>query len=324
MSKDSNLTNLKYVLADLYPFKENSYSIVQDAGLPLWQINWQNQGIDNWSEILREATNQEKVKDIIQAALKRHPKNPFLLSAFAGTLTPAQDLVSEDLSWENTETIDTLEALTGKQSTFLPVHWLELGTQCARSVAKVVRADQKYGTGFLTKNNLFITNHHVLSTIDEARMACLYFNFQNSADGLGHELTKIEFDPDNGFKTSEQNDWTCIRVKGDANIDWGAIPLRPVDITRGQRANIIQHPGGLEKQIAIYNNRVTDVQTTHVRYLTDTLTGSSGSPVFDDNWHLIALHYQAGGITAIGPKHYVYPNKGINIHCFLKDVEQMI
>jgi Trypsin-like peptidase domain/Effector-associated domain 1 len=324
MAWDANLTNLKYVLADYFPFKEGSYSIVRDAGLPLGQISWQDKGINNWSEILNEADKQGKVSAVVQVALRQYPQDPFLLSALKGTLTPVQNLVDETLSWENTETVETLEVLMGERSTFLPVHWLELGAQCARSVAKVVHPNKAYGTGFLTLNNIFVTNNHVLETIDQARKALIYFNDQANADGLGYIPTKFEIDPDKGFKTSVENDWTFVRVKGDANADWGAIVVEPVEIELKQRANIIQHPGGESKQIAIYNNRVTEVSETYIRYTTDTLGGSSGSPVFDDEWHLIALHQKAGYSKVIGSKRIIRPNKGININCLLVDLKQML
>ena len=57
----------------------------------------------------------------------------------------------------------------------------------------------------------------------------------------------------------------------------------------------MQHPKGELKQIVIRNNTLVDLpdppldQFAH--YETDTEQGSSGSPVFNDEWEVIALHH---------------------------------
>ena len=50
-----------------------------------------------------------------------------------------------------------------------------------------------------------------------------------------------------------------------------------------------------------------------VQYLTDTLPGSSGSPVFDKDWRLVALHHSGGWITEPGSKETFYRNEGIHV-----------
>jgi endonuclease G len=62
-------------------------------------------------------------------------------------------------------------------------------------------------------------------------------------------------------------------------------------IGRGDFASIIQHPGGKEKQIAIRKNEVVSIdQPDAILYVSDTAQGSSGAPVFNDQWQVIALH----------------------------------
>ena len=54
---------------------------------------------------------------------------------------------------------------------------------------------------------------------------------------------------------------------------------------------IVQHPGGEKKQIALRENRIVDVLDAFLHYEADTEPGSSGSPVFDDGWEVVALHH---------------------------------
>src|SRR5919202_1710354 len=75
----------------------------------------------------------------------------------------------------------------------------------------------------------------------------------------------------------------------------------------GEYVNIIQHPGGEPKQLALRENQLVDVLPDFLHYETDTAPGSSGSPVFNDQWEVVALHHSgvprkdaAGNILAIG------------------------
>jgi endonuclease G len=56
-------------------------------------------------------------------------------------------------------------------------------------------------------------------------------------------------------------------------------------------ASIIEHPDGREKQISIRENKVINIDLPDsILYVSDTAVGSSGAPVFNDQWQVIALH----------------------------------
>ncbi|NER21131.1 MAG: hypothetical protein F6J96_10545 [Symploca sp. SIO1C2] len=58
----------------------------------------------------------------------------------------------------------------------------------------------------------------------------------------------------------------------------------------GDLVTIIQHPRGKKKQqIVLNDNRVTGLSWRDLDYRADTEYGSSGSPVFNMNWELVAL-----------------------------------
>ena len=74
---------------------------------------------------------------------------------------------------------------------------------------------------------------------------------------------------------------------------------------------IAQHPDGKPLKLAIDTESVIGVNTnrTRVRYATNTEAGSSGSPVFDLDWKLVALHH-------LGDPAYDHPaayNQGVPI-----------
>ncbi len=92
------------------------------------------------------------------------------------------------------------------------------------------------------------------------------------------------------------------------------IPMRsnvtyPIDL----RLNVIQHPQGRKKEVVIQQNKLNDVHTNIIHYFSDTDYGSSGSPVFNNTWDLMALH------------HARYPqeqtNEGIRIDKIVTDLQ---
>ncbi len=92
-------------------------------------------------------------------------------------------------------------------------------------------------------------------------------------------------------------DWVIRppRVCTVAGESWGYLRL-PSSITYalGEHLNIVQHPRGRRKEVALQKNNITNIYTSRIRYTTDTDPGSSGSPVFNNQWDLIAIHHAAG------------------------------
>lgn len=313
MPWNETLTALDHVLARLYPTVEDSYRIVAAAGIPPEFVAFQRRAIDNWFQILIEANNRNKVLDVVRLVLEQYPDDPILIQAQKGDLIRLKGPEIKDKNWKATLPDDAIEKIMGQQSTFLPLSFLEVGLLRARAVARVVLKSGK-GSGFLTQNNILVTNNHVIENEQEAREAIVQFNYQQNMRGLDLEPVDFRLEPDHGFKTSTEDDWTLVRIKGDANADWGMIELKPVDIKNLDTVNIIQHPGGGPKQIALYHNFVTYRDDKRLQYLTDTLPGSSGSPVFDSQWNPVALHHSGGWMLEPGTKNQVYRNEGININ----------
>jgi len=313
MAWNEKLTALHYVLANLYPFRDESIRLVNEAGLRPAFITFDNKAINNWHNILVEADKTVRILNLIQAVRRDYPDNPILIQAEKAEIENLPSLpnssgpkIDNELPWKADLSGDSIEKIMGKQSTLLPISFLEIGLQRARSVARVQLQNGGLGSGFLTVENIFVTNHHVLDTAEQAAAATLQFNYQQTPVGLDLEPVAFGLKPSAGFVTSKTDDWTLVRVDGNANSEWGAINIDPIDVSQAQRVNIIQHPSGGPKQIALYHNVVAFADDRRVQYLTDTLPGSSGSPVFDDHWRLVALHHSGGWIVQPGTKRSVF------------------
>jgi endonuclease G, mitochondrial len=105
----------------------------------------------------------------------------------------------------------------------------------------------------------------------------------------------VNLDPDRFFLADEDLDFALVAVGAtpDELADFGFNRVREDegDATVGRFVTIVQHPRGEKKQIALRENRIVDVLDSFVHYEADTEPGSSGSPVFDDGWEVVALHH---------------------------------
>jgi V8-like Glu-specific endopeptidase len=61
-----------------------------------------------------------------------------------------------------------------------------------------------------------------------------------------------------------------------------------------------------------------------VQYLTDTMPGSSGSPVFNDKWELIVLHHSGGWLPEPSTKSTHFRNEGIRVSAIAADLPDWV
>ena len=173
--------------------------------------------------------------------------------------------------------------------------WLERGRRAGRAVCKV-HAPAGGGTGFLVGPNLLMTCNHVLSHADAAERTFIEFNYQDEEPGGAADSVRYRLDP-SVFHTSPHHklDYTLVGVAPHPDRPpletWGHLRLNAnADPVPGENIVLIGHPGGMPKQVVLTGSRVTEVSGHTLRYTTDTLRGSSGSPVFNDLWQVVAIH----------------------------------
>src|SRR5437868_3833498 len=96
-----------------------------------------------------------------------------------------------------------------------------------------------------------------------------FLSYEDTETGLLRQPVVFKLDPDNGFTTSpvEEDDWTLVRVRDDANRDWGAIDLEPTDVSVRDLVTLIHHPAGGPKRIALFHNMITYVDKSRVQYV---------------------------------------------------------
>ncbi len=182
----------------------------------------------------------------------------------------------------------------------LGVGYLEGGVRAASAVGRVNIRDDRgrltgYGTGSLVSPELLLTNHHVLPDAATAGFSVIEFDYQDGVDGLPRPVRAFRLDPGRFFVADEDLDFALVAVQASAD-DLAAFGYNRLIGTEGKAivgdfVTIVQHPQGDKKKVALRENRVVDVLEQFLHYETDTEPGSSGSPVFNDQWEVVALHH---------------------------------
>jgi endonuclease G len=212
-------------------------------------------------------------------------------------------LESFDLT-EGPSELPGLERIIGKDM-LMQVDYLEAGFLSARAVGrvKIRKGDGGYGTGFLVSPRLLLTNNHVLRTQVMAASSQVEFNYQRNLEGGIGPSVVFDLAPEEFFVTSPVKDLdfalVAVKERDDGVVRLSSLGYHPLtavsdEILAGSCVTIIQHPKGDPKQIALRENEVLklpDSGQKFLHYKTGTHPGSSGSPVFNDSWDVVALHH---------------------------------
>jgi endonuclease G len=249
------------------------------------------------------AGSEQRLKqaDFSPAALNRKlGDGPIKMSVAQKQLRQRQLLARTD---------DTLAAQVGLERIIQgndldSINYLAKGTLASHPVCRIQLRDTRsnllgYATGFLIGPGVLMTNHHVFGKPGDAANSIADFDYELDVAGAEREPVRFAFEPDKLFYTSDNLDYSIVAVaassqSGGRNLsDWGWLPLsgEPNKGDPGEYLTIIQHPGGQTKQICARDNKLLKYVGDFVWYLTDTTSGSSGSPAFNRFWQVIALHH---------------------------------
>jgi V8-like Glu-specific endopeptidase len=179
-----------------------------------------------------------------------------------------------------------------KGSQFRTIAWFEEALVAAKSVCKI-QSNTSVATGFIVGGGKVVTNNHVLPTEKSASEAILICNYQ---EGCDRTTSQYALDPEKLFLTDADLDCTIVAIKGTQEdlARWGRLGISVSDIQVGSAVSVIQHPEGGYKRVASLGNILVGKDGRVILYATSTMPGSSGAPVFDDNWKVVALHQGAG------------------------------
>jgi tetratricopeptide (TPR) repeat protein len=203
-----------------------------------------------------------------------------------------------------------LEKVFGKDH-FVTFENYRKGLERCQCVARIGRElSRGDGTGFLIRGSdlsaklsadpVLITNCHVI-------------NPTGSGEGFRPDEVVISFHaldgvaPDQRFTVKQvlwssppsELDATIVTLDGPVSLT-APYPLAKSLPLRGARVTVLGHPGGGTLSFSIADNELLDYEDagSKLHYRTPTEGGSSGSPVFNQDWRLIGLHHAGGDAMA--------------------------
>ncbi|HYI10870.1 MAG TPA: serine protease [Thermoanaerobaculia bacterium] len=210
------------------------------------------------------------------------------------------------------------------------LNWYRTGLDRSRAVARLGLDQTKgLGTGFLVHGEAFhasqagrqllITNAHVLSP--------------NGAQTLHQDDAIVSFESLDGGQQAytiaeilyssppDQLDATVALL--DRPVDGVSLPpVAPALPTKASptRLYVIGHPHGGTLSFSIDDNLLLDYDERFVHYRSPTDPGSSGSPVFNRIWSLVALHHAGGmDMRKLNNEPGTYPaNEGIALKTIIQ------
>lgn len=318
-------TELAKTLAGLYYTQDAIVGLLVKAGMRPSAFPLNGSAEQIFIFIIRRSEQTGELSQLISLATSDFPNNPLLSDISTGSPPETWHrsvYAGPEPEFGKPDNEHHFEQLINTQSTLLPISFLSKGLQCARSVCRIV-TPIGMGTGFLiSSSNILLTNNHVLPSKSLIKGTAVQFNYEKDLTGIPVKPEQFLLDTD-FYHTNISDDWTILRVQGDAAARWGHIPLKNQMIAENDFVNIIQHPGGEFKAIALYHNVVVGVKDGKVRYLTDTMRGSSGSPVFDSEWNVVALHHSGGESRSLLKGKLLY-NEGISIDRVTQGTQNLI
>lgn len=175
------------------------------------------------------------------------------------------------------------------------------------AVCRVEIPGGRYGTGFLIARDLVLTNYHVLNfegreteqqMRENALRSRLRFGYISAERGEEAKGQEFMLDPQNPILASSpiaELDFALLRVE---NKIEQAEDIEPVEYSLDAPSlyttlNMIQHPEGKTMKLALSGNGVTwkSDDARLIQYATAAAEGSSGSPCFNDEWKVVAIHH---------------------------------
>ncbi len=210
--------------------------------------------------------------------------------------------------WDLEISAEELQAFLPKQFSFeTDVGDLQRGLGLANAVCKITfddRSPLECGTGVLIAPDLMLTNYHVLSGVAgadlnaiAAQMRCEFGSISPSFGQTVQTCVVKAATASPVVMASEPDrlDYALVRVQveSDFKIDPVSVNLT-AQVKERSSLHLLQHPEGERMKVSLSNNGVVKVKEEPglVLYVNPTKGGSSGSPCFDRDWNLVALHHK--------------------------------
>jgi hypothetical protein len=173
------------------------------------------------------------------------------------------------------------------------------------------------GTGVLIGKNLLLTCDHIFSK-SQVTQAWVRFNYTTGSYALDSNV--FELDLDTATRHS-QLDYALVRVKGEPKQR--TANLIDAILDSNQEIRLIHHPQG--QHIVISGlGQIVQVGDDYIDHNISTDEGSSGAPIFNRDWQLVAIHRGNLGIGRAGRSLEPGTTSGVPLRAFWKNIQTQL
>jgi len=313
----SELKKLVNAIISAYPTKND---LARMVGLELEENLEAIAGGENLNDIVfklltRWAIPRGKIYRLILAAYETNPDNPELQEFYESVVIKKRFSLDfpvtttgfgPDINWKGETDEIQLQNWLKPESDYWDVGFLKQAIEQSASVCRIeIPSRNIMGTGVLIAPNKVLTNYHIFQPNEEdniennARNAVLRFGCFTSDNGGENSGNSFKLDnqkPILCFSKTEHLDYILLQVESKINQEKDIKPARwdgnklPIE---KMGISVLQHPEGDSMKLSISQDGVTGVYHNSglVQYINKTALGSSGSPCFDEDWCLVALHH---------------------------------
>lgn len=306
-----------------------------ELDLNLAEITGDSQGIDtNAYDLISWASGRGHLAMLITAARNVRPDNARIQAIASGVeLTAVTVIDAKPVS------APAFEKFVSDNVALLDVERWRVGqTHAEWRVCLIDDGVDGFGTGFLVGPDLVLTNYHVVEPLfapapKVATGWSVRFDHKKSADGKpiapGRSVAfaadwyidhapyspfDSKPDPKGGDPSNDELDFALIRLaepigdqpisaKSEEQRGWVPLMDRKIVTAKKQMIAILQHPKGGPMKLAMGMAEALTLNAAgnRVRHGVPTDRGSSGSPLFDQDWNVLALHHM-GDPSELDPK----------------------
>ncbi|HEY0015325.1 MAG TPA: trypsin-like peptidase domain-containing protein [Longimicrobium sp.] len=201
----------------------------------------------------------------------------------------------------------------------VPMTFADKAREISRAVGRLTtRNGRAMGSCFMISPRLLATAGHALPNRETVALRKVEFNFEQKSSSP-NTRARFTLNPDTFFLSKDEMGLDCTIIALGEKIDAATFTPRycPLSARDDKHAlgffgNLIHHPGAKAKQFVLRENRLIDRpdepapngaggvdRPELLAYRGQTDPGSSGAPVFNDVWNVVALHFWGGTLPPL-------------------------
>ncbi|UCE62172.1 MAG: trypsin-like peptidase domain-containing protein [Phycisphaerales bacterium] len=266
-------------------------------------------------DLIAWTDSEGRVDELFLAALQRKPNNPRLKTLAAKLAdevakqhealeaalkphyapdqeNPNADKVREALSsYETSGVLEALVVKTPQMDSGSDVEqWVTRMNESKRRVCSVGRNGNHLGTGFLIAPDRILTNAHVIPSSTSLAECGAVFDFVGKTQRS--QLREYKIVAEVARSEPREFDFAAFQLEAVPEGNRKHFRVRSYQFENlREPVGILGYPNGEPLRFAygvVFDNNSF---MGRVAYTANTAPGSSGSPVFNENWDLVAIHH---------------------------------